>query len=166
MIWETFWRHDRSGKPGFGRVTEPPNKKSVQNWKPEKPEIIETGETGNRGFQSAAETVHNRTEPKVSCYMAASLLSLFPTYMTKRSPPEIWDVVVRLEVSVFTVQIGWIGASQISGGDSFATTGGLAPKAVKRSFFWCKFATFFCHQVGQIKSYRAVIFSRVANREI
>ena len=29
-----------------------------------------------------------------------------------------------------------------------------------------KVATFFCHQVGQIWSYRAVIFFRVANREI
>ena len=67
MIWETFWRHDRSGKPGCGRVTEPPNKNSSQNRKPEKPEIIETGETGNRDFKSAAETVHNPTGPKVSC---------------------------------------------------------------------------------------------------
>ena len=29
-----------------------------------------------------------------------------------------------------------------------------------------KVATLFCHQVGQIWSYRAVIFFRVANREI
>ena len=147
--------------------------------------------------------------------MAASLLSLFPTYMTKRSPPEIWDVVVRLQLSVFTVQIGWNGASQISGGDSFTTTGGLAPKARKRtlfdsslhpsfvtksvrlnrtelsmSAFWriprdlaptkglsvsfyknkrkkfvfhtfsrfLKNGTFFCHQVGEIKSLRADFF--------
>ena len=60
-----------SGKPGFGQV---------QNRKQEKPERRETVEIGNRGFQSAAETVDNRTEPKISC------LWLIPTTTIMATP--------------------------------------------------------------------------------
>ena len=31
---------------------------------------------------------------------------LVPNLYDEKSPPDIWDVVVRLEVSVFTVRIG------------------------------------------------------------
>ena len=81
----------------------------------------------NRGDMAASSDCDGPIQSIL--HMAASLLSLFPTYMTKRSPPEIWDVVVRLEVNVFIIQIGSYGASQISGGESLVTTGILAPKA-------------------------------------
>ena len=38
-----------------------------RNREPEKPKMIETRETGNRGFQPDVETVCNRTQPGPSC---------------------------------------------------------------------------------------------------
>ena len=43
--------------------------KLVQNQKLKKPKIIETRETGNRGFEPDVETVWNRTEPEPSCFI-------------------------------------------------------------------------------------------------